>query len=127
MPGTKGVVFRFVPPAEGGQAVLLPDGGKSVVSPGQDLVDVGLMPRIPDDLVPVGVSKTWWRATVSSVTPRLAPKWPPTWDTTSICRSLASLASSWSSWRESFRMSLGVFHPVEEGHVTVLLGEPIKS
>jgi len=45
----------------------------------------------------MGVLKTWWRATVSSTTPREEPKWPPVFETDSRISHLSSFESCFSS------------------------------
>ena len=52
VPGPEGVVLRFVPAQERGQTLVAADRGQLVVPTGENLVDVGLVPGVPDDLVP---------------------------------------------------------------------------
>jgi hypothetical protein len=52
MPRTEGVVLRLVATQEPGQAPLLADRREPVVPAGEDLVRIGLMADIPDELVP---------------------------------------------------------------------------
>src|SRR3954453_3138683 len=54
-----------------------------------------------------GESKTRWMAIVSSTTPRLGPRWPPTGAQAGISRSRISLARVSSSSSESRRRSCG--------------------
>ena len=46
MPGDKGVVHALARLREAGQAAVLPQGMKTILSPGQQLVHVGLMPDV---------------------------------------------------------------------------------
>jgi len=50
--GPKRVVFRLISPTKWGETVFFPDGMELIVSTGEDLVDIGLVTRIPNDLVP---------------------------------------------------------------------------
>ncbi len=45
------VVLGLPASQEGCQTLVLPNRGELVVTPGQDLVDVGLVPGVPDQLV----------------------------------------------------------------------------
>ena len=55
MPGVKGVVAALTALGEAAETAVLPQGVKPVLAPGEQLVGVGLMPHIPDDLVPGAV------------------------------------------------------------------------
>ena len=50
--GVEGVVLALLALAESAQAVELPDGVELLLAPGQELVGVGLVARVPDDEVP---------------------------------------------------------------------------
>ena len=58
MPHIKGIVGRFGTFGKSADPVQCPQGCKTVAAPGQDLVGIGLMPHIPDDLVLRGVEHT---------------------------------------------------------------------
>ena len=51
MSGAEGVELRLVPTQEGRQAVSLANGREPFVPAREDLVDVGLVPGIPDQPV----------------------------------------------------------------------------
>ena len=48
-----------------------------VAAAGEDLVRVGLVADVPEDLVARASRAAMCSATASSQVPRLAPKWPP--------------------------------------------------
>ena len=52
MSGIKRIVRAFLALWEAAQTSKLPQGIKRVRAPGQNLVDIGLMPDIPNDFVP---------------------------------------------------------------------------
>ncbi len=45
------IIGRFINAKKPGQAAVLPDGRQLVAPPGQNLMDVALMPHVPDQLV----------------------------------------------------------------------------
>ena len=51
MPAVEHVVLGLDPPREPAEPAQLPQRSEPAVSPGQELVGVGLMARVPDDLV----------------------------------------------------------------------------
>jgi hypothetical protein len=51
MPAVEDVVIRFLTPWEAAESAHLAQGAKSPIPPGQELVGIGLMTRIPDDPV----------------------------------------------------------------------------
>ena len=66
------------------------------------------MPRLSQINRSLGVSKTAWSATVSSTTPRPAPKCPPV-TATALIVSVRSSSATWRSWLSgNFRRSSGV-------------------
>ena len=52
MSGAEAVIGAFTPFGEPAQAPVLPQGGKLFQTPGEQLVDVGLVPHVPHNLVP---------------------------------------------------------------------------
>ena len=52
MAGAKTVVFTFRPFGKPAEPSVLAQGGKPVQPSGEQLVDIGLVPHIPDNLVP---------------------------------------------------------------------------
>ena len=51
MTADKGIMLRFGRLGKAGDAVFLPQGGKTIQSPGQQLMGITLMPHVPDNLV----------------------------------------------------------------------------
>ena len=70
------VVLALGAQHEAVEAAGLADGCKAVEAAGEDLVNVGLVADVEEELV-FGVSNTVCSARVSSTTPRLGPRWPP--------------------------------------------------
>ena len=74
--GAVAVVLAFGAEEEAVEPLVLADGGDFVPASGEHFVDVALVADIEEQLVR-GVSKTRWRAMVSSTTPRFGPRCPP--------------------------------------------------
>ena len=93
--GAHDVVLGLGDRAERRQAVVLADRLEPGGAPGEDLVRVGLVADVPEDLVARRVEQAW-RTVVSSQVPRLAPKWPPISPIVSMISSRTSCAT-WAS------------------------------
>ena len=65
MAGAKAVIFALRALGKAAEAPVLAQGGKRVLTPGENLVDVGLVAYVPDKLVP-GHGKHLKRGMVSS-------------------------------------------------------------
>jgi hypothetical protein len=55
MASSKCVVFAFIPGKEAGNAALLPNRIEAILSPGEQLMNIGLVAHVPDQLVARGV------------------------------------------------------------------------
>ena len=55
MPRCKGVVRTFAAAGKTGNSIKLAQGTKLLPSTGEQFVGIGLVPDIPDDLIPGGV------------------------------------------------------------------------
>jgi len=82
-------------------------GADAVAAAGKNLVRIGLMANVPDDAI-MGVSKTACSATVNSITPSPAPRWPPVTETASITSARSSSARARRFSRGMARRSAGV-------------------
>ena len=61
MAGVKGVVGALGALGEAAEALVLAQGVEAVLAPGEELVGVGLVAHVPDDLVPGGVKDVMQR------------------------------------------------------------------
>ena len=101
----------------------MPQRPNTVTPPGQDLVRVALVGPTSQISLSRGVSNTAWIATVSSTTPRPAPRCPPVTDTAEIVSARNSSATRLSSSHPTFpRRSAGSF---TRSSVGVLKGRSI--
>ena len=76
MPGTVAVMFAFRPEKEAIQALVLADGGKTVTTSSQELMDVALVADIEQELVLWGVEDSVQRDREFNNT-QVWPRCPP--------------------------------------------------
>ena len=57
MPDIKAVILTLIPLWEAADTALLPQGMKGVPPSGKELMGIGLMPHVPDDLVRRGIKQ----------------------------------------------------------------------